>query len=81
MSIAKYGIIPGYGAAREVRKEGLFSPGSFVYDDELNPRTKLPAYKFQHKKKQVDIVSDMKAAMSAGCELWLGEQGATMCPQ
>eukprot|EP00959_Pyramimonas_sp_CCMP1952_P244124 5103232-Pyramimonas_sp.AAC.1 len=35
----------------------------------------------QHKKKQVDVIIDMRAAMTAGCGFWLGEQGAIMCPE
>eukprot|EP00959_Pyramimonas_sp_CCMP1952_P255380 5334026-Pyramimonas_sp.AAC.1 len=63
--IAKYGMILEYGASREARKEGFFSPGSFVYDDEPKPRAKLSGYKFQGRKEQVVIAIDMKAAMSA----------------
>eukprot|EP00959_Pyramimonas_sp_CCMP1952_P271665 5679511-Pyramimonas_sp.AAC.1 len=81
MSIRKIGTVPGYGADRHTQREAFYSSSSFVRYDTQNPHITIPGYKFEHKKKQVDVVIDMRSAMTAGCDFWLGEQGATMCPQ
>eukprot|EP00959_Pyramimonas_sp_CCMP1952_P050028 1045742-Pyramimonas_sp.AAC.1 len=76
-----YGMILGFGASRQVRKDGFYCPSSFVRDDMQNPGAKLPGYQLQRPKEQVDIVIDMQAAMQAGCEFWLGVHSAIICPQ
>eukprot|EP00959_Pyramimonas_sp_CCMP1952_P318399 6662472-Pyramimonas_sp.AAC.1 len=36
---------------------------------------------FEHKKKPVDVVIDMRAVTTAGCHFWLGEQGVIVRPE
>eukprot|EP00959_Pyramimonas_sp_CCMP1952_P396584 8309116-Pyramimonas_sp.AAC.1 len=79
MSIRKIGTVPCYGADRHTRREAFHSSSSFVRHDEQNPHTTIPGYKFEHKKKQVDVVVDMHSATTA--EFWPSEQGPIMCPQ
>ena len=44
-----------------------------------NPHTKIPPYKFNNpKKKEIDIVINMKAACAMGVEFWTGDQNAIM---
>eukprot|EP00959_Pyramimonas_sp_CCMP1952_P349934 7331812-Pyramimonas_sp.AAC.1 len=74
LSIRKTGIIPGHGAERQTRKEAFFSSRPFANGDGNNPRTKIKGYKFDRKKKQVDVIFDMRAATVAGCDFWPEEQ-------
>eukprot|EP00959_Pyramimonas_sp_CCMP1952_P283335 5923151-Pyramimonas_sp.AAC.1 len=68
-SIRNIGAVPGYGADRHTPQEAFYSTSSVMRYDTQNPHCATPGYKFEHKKKQVDVVIGIRSAMSIGCDL------------
>eukprot|EP00959_Pyramimonas_sp_CCMP1952_P298723 6248003-Pyramimonas_sp.AAC.1 len=85
-NILKTGIIPGCvdPSHRDRRQQGsqrseaFYSSSTYIHTAKPNPHTFVPPYKFNHYKKEVELVIDMKLATQYGCRFWLGAQGAIM---
>eukprot|EP00959_Pyramimonas_sp_CCMP1952_P181375 3792396-Pyramimonas_sp.AAC.1 len=72
-SVRKSCIVSGSGADRRTRREAFYRSSSVARNNIHNLHTTIPGYKFERKKKQVDVVIDMRAAMTPGCHFSLGE--------